>query len=215
MTGHGMFEDEFRGGGMQQQQQQQQQHHQQQQEQEQEQQRQQVPLLVHMRPPHTPLWKADGLSHTEATQRLAEHEATVAHVTRGLVAAGATLLTPKKGQVQIKQGQDYKTKLRSWRKQEVLDYADVLDACSKTRANYTIIVEEDAFATPNFYAKVRGAIQKAERAEMMNGDNKNWWIKLFVTDWWSGWAYPEDAWVFPACFVHGARSLHHGFCHQP
>ena len=170
-----------------------------------------------MRAPPSVAWEDLRLTPDERTRRRTAHTRTLRHVTRRLDAAGVTILTPRPARNPNSQ-LNPKPNFFGWRMQETLDYADVLEACSVSRARYTIIIEEDAFPTPDFFRKVTAAIRSAEFQEEFQGGTGGgggggggggldldgsrgrgqWWIKLFVTDFWSGWA-SDDMWTLLVC----------------
>lgn len=171
-----------------------------------------------MRAPPSVAWEDLRLPPDERTRRRTAHTRALRHVTRRLDAAGVTMLNPRPARNPNSQ-LNPKPNFFGWRMQETLDYADVLEACSVSRARYTIIIEEDAFPTPDFRRKVMEAIRSAEFQEEFQNDFQEgtggggggggldldgsrgrgqWWIKLFVTDFWSGWA-SDDMWTLLVC----------------
>ena len=161
----------------------------------------------HMRPPAYPAWEDLRTPADERARLRTAHTDAQHHVSRLLAAAGVTKLKPRPAAARksVDTAHQKTHGFYEWRTQETLDYADVLEACSVSRARYTIVIEEDAFSTPAFFKNVTHAIRSAERHEVRNGGGgggvgkQQWWIKLFVTDFWSDWSYTEDGPMFPVC----------------
>jgi hypothetical protein len=65
----------------------------------------------------------------------------------------------------------------------VAHYTQLLKLCSQSGADVTVVLEDDVWATPGFLAKLLVVLEDLQR-EVPNG---RWLIKLFATDFWSGW----------------------------
>ncbi|GMH89982.1 hypothetical protein TrVE_jg7059 [Triparma verrucosa] len=69
-----------------------------------------------------------------------------------------------------------------WIKYENEDYVRALQGCQKEGKDYCIVVEEDVWATSDFWNKLSSAVTE------LNTNSRSWsCLKLFVTDYWSGW----------------------------
>lgn len=97
----------------------------------------------------------------------------------------------------------------TWKQKELVDYIDALEYCQNWLSQrkldytdsvkqYTLILEDDIVFTRNFFPKLETALHQLP--------NDATFLKLFVSDYWSGWE-SDDVWMIIAISIIGGSML--------